>query len=165
RHRSFRGPRALPPPSTLAAATWDGLSLASVNLRPPQREAQRGNRLKLVGRTAAKPSARETIGGGHPFEASLSVSELDERDRPGPTWPAHGRALSRSALVMTTRRLCYEGRRLIVGVHLIDDTPVPLFGVVSACDYEGEGSYRVEAQLAPLPDSRSIHEWVLQIRT
>lgn len=153
-----------PPPSAHASASWDGRRLATINLRAPQREQGRGPRLRLIGRTAPRQSAADLAGGGHPFEAELSVSEMDERDRPGPVWHARGRSISRSVLVMTTRRLCYDARRLLVAVHLIDDAPVPLFGSVSSCDYEGDGVYRVEVALAPLPEMRAIQSWITLLR-
>jgi len=99
-------------------------------------------------------------GGGFPFSAEMDVTELDDRERPGATWGARAIALSRSALVMSSRRMCYLNRMLVLAVHLIDDEPVPLFGRVSGCEYDGDGLYRIEVELLPLPGRKVIHDWV-----
>ncbi len=99
-------------------------------------------------------------GGGFPFSAEMDVSELDDRDRPGASWGARARGLSRSALVMNSRRMCYLNRLLVIAVHLIDDEPVPLFGRVSGCEYDGDGLYRIEVELLPLPTRQPILDWI-----
>ena len=97
---------------------------------------------------------------GRPFEADLDVCELDDRERPGHTWAARARTLSRSCLSFRSRRMCYTGRSLMVAVHLIDDEPVPLFGRVHACEYDGDGLYRVDLELLPVPDSAAVKDWL-----
>ena len=87
------------------------------------------------------------------------MSELDDRDRPASTWAARARLLSRSSLVLLSRRMCYTGRYVAVRVHLVDSSPVPLFGRVASCDYEAEGRYRVELELLPLPANDMLREW------
>jgi len=94
------------------------------------------------------------------FDAELDTAEIDERERPGPTWTARARALSRSSLVFVSRRMCYPERRILVAVHLIDERPTPLFGVVKTCEYESEGLYRTEIALEPVPDRQSVQTWV-----
>jgi hypothetical protein len=47
-------------------------------------------------------------------------------------------------------------------VHLIDDQPVPLFGKVVSCEYDGEGLYRVDLELLKLPERPEIVEWLGQ---
>ncbi|MBL9031220.1 MAG: hypothetical protein JNM80_05885 [Phycisphaerae bacterium] len=94
------------------------------------------------------------------FDAELDVCELDDRDRPGPAWAARGRELGRSHLVFRSRRMCYQGRRVLVAVHLIDDTPLPLFGQVAACEYDGEGQYRVELELLRVPERAEVSAWL-----
>jgi len=94
------------------------------------------------------------------FDAELDTAELDDRERPGPTWSARARNISRSTLTFVSRRMCYAGRRIVVAVHLIDDRPTPLFGVVRNCEYESEGLYRTELTLAPVPDRSSIQTWI-----
>ncbi|MFN0131008.1 MAG: hypothetical protein ACKVW3_00495 [Phycisphaerales bacterium] len=111
----------------------------------PEAEPQRPAERKLL---AAK------------FEAELDVCELDDRERPGPTWAARGRELGRSHIVFRSRRMCYQGRRVLVAVHLVDDTPLPLFGQVSKCDYDGEGQYRVELELLRVPERAEVSAWL-----
>lgn len=56
--------------------------------------------------------------------------------------------------------MCYEGRELVVAVHLVDDRPVPLFGVVAKSEYEGEGLYRTVLSLQEMPDNEFVKGWV-----
>ena len=97
---------------------------------------------------------------GRPFDAELDVAELDERERPGSTWRVRATRLSRSEISFLSRRMCYTGRWIVMAVHMIDAEPVPLFGRVRTCDYEGDGRYRVEASLAPIPENRSLAAWL-----
>lgn len=95
-----------------------------------------------------------------PFRADLDLAELDDRHRPGMSWMGRGIELSRSSLTFRSRRLCYEGRRIVAAVHLVDDRPVPLFGVVSKSEYDGEGQYRTSITLHALPDEDPVRNWV-----
>lgn len=98
---------------------------------------------------------------GHCFDTELDVSELDDRDRPGPTWTGRGRELSRSHLILRSRRMCYVGRQIIVAIHLIDDRPVPLMGRVYTCDYDGDGQYKIGIELLPIPERTEIRDWIM----
>lgn len=108
------------------------------------------------------PSAPVSVGRMklHPFNAELDATELDERWRPGTTWTAKARGLSRSHLVLQSRRMTYVGRVVVAAVHLIDSEPVALMGRVSACEYEQEGMYRIELELLPVPAQGPIKDWV-----
>lgn len=97
---------------------------------------------------------------GHRFEAEMDVAELDDRGRPVSTWSARGRELERSKLTFMSRRMCYPGRQVVVAVHLIDASPVPLFGKVGACEYEGDGLCRVDLELAEVPEDKPIRDWL-----
>lgn len=97
---------------------------------------------------------------GHRFEAELDASELDDRMRPGGTWGARAREISRSGMILVSRRMCYHGRLIVLAVHLIDDAPVPLMGRVIGCEYEADGLYRTELELLPMPAQGPIPEWV-----
>jgi len=97
---------------------------------------------------------------GTPFDAELDCSELDDRMRPGRTWTSRARELSRSHIVLISRRMCYNGRILIMAVHLIDDSPVPLMGRIVGCEYEADGLYRVDLDLLPMPPSGAHRDWV-----
>lgn len=114
-------------------------------------------------RPSAEESRRRVVAAqerGVPFAAELDVCELDERERPGVTWSARARELSRSSLTFRSRRMCYVGRLLLVAVHLIDDHPAPLFGEVTLCDYEGEGEYEIQIGLLPVPQRPEVHLWL-----
>lgn len=97
---------------------------------------------------------------GVKFDAELDLTELDDRERPGLVWVARGRELSRAHLVLRSRRMCYIGRRVLAAVHLIDDTPVPLLGRVTSCEYDGDGMYRVELELMQVPHRPEIAAWI-----
>lgn len=88
------------------------------------------------------------------------MAELDDRDRPMTTWSARAFELSRANLIIRSRRMCYVGKLVMVAVHLIDDHPVPLFGKVHACDYDGDGLYKVDLDLLPVPDRNDIRTWL-----
>jgi len=109
---------------------------------------------------AQKPAVK-TKPRGHRFEADIEVSEMDDRQRPGLPWPARTRELSRSAIVMVSRRMCYPNRLLLLAVHRIDDRPVPLFSRVVDCEYEADGLYRVEVELLPIPQYGAVADWAL----
>lgn len=108
---------------------------------------------------APRPVARKAAALG--FDAELDLCELDERDRPGPTWTGKGRELSRSHMAFRSKRMCYAGRRVLAAVHLIDDQPVPLFGKVTSCEYDGDGLYKVEIELQRAPERPEINAWVV----
>jgi hypothetical protein len=110
---------------------------------------------------APQHTAKKGAGGRNsPFDAELDAAEIDERDRPGPTWTARARGLSRSGVTFVSRRMCYIGRRVIIAVHLIDEHPTPLFGRVASCEYESEGLYRTEVTLEPVPDKPHVQNWI-----
>ncbi|MGH7245098.1 MAG: hypothetical protein ACREJD_16910 [Phycisphaerales bacterium] len=98
---------------------------------------------------------------GHRFAADVEVSEIDERMRPGPSWVARSLELSKSHLVMESRRMCYPGRVLALAVHLIDDRPVPLLGRVVSCNYSDDGLYRVDLDLLKIPENHSVYAWAI----
>ncbi|MBY0113586.1 MAG: hypothetical protein K2Y21_12250 [Phycisphaerales bacterium] len=96
---------------------------------------------------------------GNRFQAELDLAELDERDRPGMTWQAKTLELSRSNLVLVSRRMCYIGRHLAMAIHLIDDRPVPLLGRVVSCEYNDDGLYRIDLDLLKIEEGHSVYEW------
>lgn len=109
---------------------------------------------------AAPASGAGQTKSNFPFRADLDLAELDDRHRPGMSWAGRGIELSRSSLTFKSRRLCYEGRRIVAAVHLVDDRPVPLFGVVSKSEYDGEGQYRTSISLQTLPEEEPVRNWV-----
>jgi hypothetical protein len=102
---------------------------------------------------------------GFPFKAEVDMAELDERGRPGPMWAGRACELSRSQIIVNSRRMCYEGREALVAVHLVDDRPVTLFGKVLKSEYDGDGLYRTTLGLAPLPESDSVQAWISKLST
>lgn len=96
---------------------------------------------------------------GHRFHAEVDLGEIDERGRPSMPWAAHAIELSRSHIVVLSRRMTYVGRGIAVAVHLVDAKPTPLFGEVYSCEYEGEGRYRIDIDLRPLPAGGHLRAW------
>lgn len=111
------------------------------------------------GQDAPKAKPAPWARGAVRFRAELDLAELDERKRPGGTWTGRAVELSRSELVLRSRRMCYAGRQVLVAVHLVDDQPVPLFGIVKACEYDGDGMYRTILSLAEMPDDEAVRTW------
>jgi hypothetical protein len=87
-------------------------------------------------------------------------AELDDRRKPGGVWVGRGFSLSRSHLTFRSRRMCYQGRQLLVLVHLVDDKPAPLFGQVRSCDYDSEGMHRTVLELMALPLEAEVQAWI-----
>jgi len=97
-----------------------------------------------------------------PFSAELDLVELDEQGRTQGIWSARGAGLSRSNIVIHSRRMVYAHRTIGVLIHLIDSKPVVLFGRVVSCDYAGEGRYVVDLDLIPIPDTGPIAKWAAE---
>lgn len=119
------------------------------------RASNADERERLSIRTSAGKPA-----GSFAFRAELDMTEIDARGRPGVVWTGRACELSRSNLTFRSRRMCYEGRELLIAVHLVDDRPVPLYCMVGACDYDGDGLYRTTVNLLPMPDTEAIKTWV-----
>lgn len=66
-------------------------------------------------------------------------------------------------MTFKSRRLCYEGREVLIAIHLVDDRPVALFGVVSKSDYEGDGQYRTVVGLREMPESDAVAGWAASL--
>jgi hypothetical protein len=96
---------------------------------------------------------------GNRFQAEVDLAELDERDRPGMTWQSKSAELSRSNLVLVSRRMCYVGRSLAIAIHLIDDRPVPLLGRVVSCEYNDDGLYRIDLDLLKIEEGHAVYQW------
>lgn len=136
------------------------------NLPQPQPAPKRPGSSGISAAGRGRDEHQSRAGGGTDpsrpiaFRAELDLSELDERGRPGGTWTGRAQDLSRSTLTFRSRRLCYEGRELLVAIHLVDDRPVILFGRVSRSDYDGDGLYKTSIALAELPDSEAVQRWM-----
>ncbi len=122
----------------------------------------RGQRTAEPPRLGHTPDPRPTATAGvFPFKADLDLTELDARGRPGPTWSGKGIDICRSGLWFRSRKLCYPDRELLIAVHLVDDQPTPLCGIVAKCDYDGEGLYVTHLKLQALPRSDVVKQWLL----
>jgi hypothetical protein len=60
--------------------------------------------------------------------------------------------------------MCYQNRRILMAVHLIDESPVPLLGRVKSCEYDTDGLYKVELELIPVPERTEITGWIANRR-
>lgn len=89
----------------------------------------------------------------YPFDAELEMAELDERGKSGTPWSARARTLSRSAMTVCSRRMCYVDRRVLVAVHRVDDEPVILLGRVADCRYESDGLHTIDLELLPINEA------------
>ena len=132
-------------------ATW---------VAPPPSGSQPAQSAPPASPSKPAPLSGARVRKGHRFEAEMDVAELDDRGRPVSTWTARGRELDCARLSFMSRRMCYPGRHVIVAVHLIDASPVPLFGKVVACEYEGEGLCRVDLELNEVPEDKPIRDWM-----
>jgi hypothetical protein len=89
----------------------------------------------------------------YPFDAEIEMAELDDRGKAGVPWSARARTLSRSGMTISSRRMCYAERRVLVAVHRVDDEPAVLLGRVTACRYESDGLHLIELELLPMSDA------------
>lgn len=126
----------------------------------PTRKPREEQHSQAAGFLDDEPAPSRERYSSYEFDAELDVCELDERDRPGLTWPAQALDLSRSHLGFRSRRMCYINRRLLIAVHLIDDRPVALAGTVVDCNYDSEALYRVVLELSRVPHSPDITAWL-----
>lgn len=113
-----------------------------------------------MGTDAPRAESARPGKGGVAFRAEIDLAELDDRGRPGATWAGRSFEISRAQLVFRSRRMCYEARELLVAVHLVDDKPTPLFGIVDKSEYDGDGLYRTVLSLKRLPETDAARTWI-----
>lgn len=109
---------------------------------------------------ASEPEPLMPSSKAHTFDADVDMCEVDDRDRPGPAWTAKAKQISRSSIVLRSRRMCYVSATVLVAIHLIDAEPVILYGKVRQCDYDGDGLYRLDVDLLPMPDKPTYKAWM-----
>ena len=97
---------------------------------------------------------------GLPFEALLTITELDEHGRPGLHWQAQGVRRTELHVVLRCRRLLHPGRTLVMASHLVDDAPEPLAGRVLECVPEGDRHHGVVVRLERIPEDPAIEAWL-----
>lgn len=96
---------------------------------------------------------------GLPFEALLTITELDEHARPGLHWQAHGLRRTKLHVVLRCRRVLHPGRAVVMASHLVDDAPEPLAGRVVECVPVGERHRGVVLRLERVPEHPAIEAW------
>ncbi len=137
----FKGGRAVPPPPA-------GPSLSS-------RQRASDPDADLLPRFASASSS-ESPGRSNsrvfPFDAELEMAEI-EHGKAGLPWSARARTLSTSSLSLSSRRMCYTDRRVIVAVHRLDNKPLMLLARVADCRYESDGLYTIDLELLPTDES------------
>ncbi|MEI7658092.1 MAG: hypothetical protein WCK33_08515 [Phycisphaerae bacterium] len=100
---------------------------------------------------------------GLPFEALLTITELDEHGKPGLHWQAHGLRRSDLHVVFRCRRLLHPGRTVVMASHLVDDAPEPLAGCVLECVPGGERHHGVVVRLDKVPEHPAVAEWLASL--
>lgn len=130
----FEGGRVVPPPPA-------GPSLAS-------RQHNEHPESDLPSHLASSHGSSGTPSRVFPFDAELQVAEI-EHGKAGTPWSARARTLSTSSLSLSSRRMCYVDRRVIVAVHRLDDAPMMLLGRVLDCRYESDALYTIDLELLP----------------
>lgn len=102
---------------------------------------------------------------GAAFSAELDLTEFDERWRVKSVWSARAASLSRSNIVLRSRRMIYPESTVGIMIHLIDSKPVVLLGRVLVCDYDCDGLYLVDLDLVPVPKDGPIAKWASASQT
>ncbi len=95
----------------------------------------------------------------HEFTAELDLVELSDTGRQLAIWSARAIGLSRSNLVVRSRRMIYAHQAIGALIHLVDSEPVVLFGRAVDCEYAGEGQYVVDLDFIPIPATGPIAQW------
>jgi hypothetical protein len=151
-HAQRAKPSAMP---ARASAAYSAAAPAPPGLTPdPNMPASAWTPEAIAART------RRERPGMRPFAAEIDIAELDDQLRAVATWPGKSKELSRSTLIIGSRRMIHTGKIMLVAVHLIDSEPVPLMGRVSECAYEGYSMHRIVLDLVPLPESAVIQAWL-----
>jgi hypothetical protein len=101
---------------------------------------------------------------GAAFSAELDLAEFDDRGRVKSVWTARASMLSRSNVVIRSRRMIYPEGVIGILIHLIDSKPVVLLGRVAICDYDADGLYVVDLDLIPMPSDGPIAKWAAAIK-
>ena len=93
------------------------------------------------------------------FTAELDLVELDVMGRSQAIWSARAAGLSRSSIIVLSRRMIYTHRTIGVLIHLVDSKPVVLFSRAVSCEYVGNGQHVVDLDLIPIPEIGPIALW------
>jgi len=85
---------------------------------------------------------------------------LNENGEPTTPWTARAVRLSRSHLVVRSKKLCYVERYVLIAIHLLDADPTCLAAVVKQCDYIGGMHYALGLALVELPQTAFVDAWI-----
>lgn len=113
-----------------------------------------------LGAKKAPPKVDHVPLDARPFKADLDACELDDRHKPLATWTVRSLLLSRSKLVVLSRRMMFVGKRMLLVAHRIDAEPVLLSSKVADCEYHGDGMYRLVLDLETPPKDTKISQWL-----
>ncbi len=97
-----------------------------------------------------------------PFRVAATVVELNQDTSPGIEFPGRTSQISRSSICIFTRRMVYESTSLLIILPLLDDRPCVLGGLVSKCEYDAAGEYRIVVDFSRHCRSRLVEAWVKQ---
>jgi hypothetical protein len=100
----------------------------------------------------------------HAFTAELDLVELSDTGRQNAIWTARAIGLSKSNLVVRSRRMVYAHQALGALIHLVDSQPVVLFGRAISCDYAGDARYVIDIDLISIPNAGPIATWASDAR-
>lgn len=100
----------------------------------------------------------------HAFTAELDLVELTDTGRQNAIWSARAIGLSKSSLIVRSRRMVYAHQAIGALIHLVDSKPVVLFGRATSCDYAGEARYVIDIDLIAIPSAGPIATWATDAR-
>lgn len=134
----------------------------SIRLTPPPPGVRTQEACAPALAAIAEPVEPDALARSHSFDATVDLSELDDRQRPGPSWCARGDQLSRAHLVVLSKRMVHPERRILIAIHLVDDRPAILFGRVESCSYQADGLHRIRIEFQPVPNNEAIRDWITE---
>lgn len=97
------------------------------------------------------------------FGVQLLIHELDEAGNPGEPSTCTGFDISRSGLGIRSRRMFYEGRKVLIQVILPTVRPRYLCGIVKYSRYTYKGTYHIGIEFCPLPQTDGMRTWLRAI--
>jgi hypothetical protein len=94
---------------------------------------------------------------------TVKVTELSETGTPSASWECTTIDVSRGGLGLTSKRMAYDGRGVLIEVPPAARLGARLLhGTVRSCVYvEGQG-YRLGVQFSKLPDTPAVRSWLLK---
>lgn len=95
-----------------------------------------------------------------PFGVRVAVHELDDVGVPGEATVCEGHDISRSGVGLRSRKMFYEGRKVILSLTIPSMQPKYMCGVVKYSRYTYRGLYHVGIQLCALPQTESVRAWM-----